>query len=390
MLLALNFLFINPVRALENVTPRVDMPIDAELSIQEANYGLPAQITVAPLFLQTDAFVTDTQWYQALYYYHTVRLGHGDIYYHYVVFQNGTVVEGNANGIDQRQKLGDESPVIIAYLARKADLDFTAAAKSAISSLVLELANENKISLDNINTKTIEFVAKEGEPVTARSSVAPGRFSRSLDTLVAGFGSKYKPRERQFKLAVSDVKLPKNPVEYGDEVIAEITVKNNSEYNLYQGMDAEPIISKTEGELSRFYVNENWLSLTQAGLMEEGDTLLAGEAATYKLRLSVPLYFGKQEESFRLANLLGEPYAETGFKLVLDVKKLDKDVVEILDTETGQLNVRESASGFSEVISRVTPGQRFIVIERTDTGWVKLDLGGGQSGWVARQYTKTV
>ena len=91
-----------------------------------------------------------------------------------------------------------------------------------------------------------------------------------------------------------------------------------------------------------------------------------------------------------MINSLGNPYNNTEFDLNLQVARLDSEVIEILDTETGTLNVRAEASGFSQVISRVNPGQRFIVLERSGSGWVKIDLGNNTSGWVSQQYTKTL
>jgi hypothetical protein len=114
------------------------------------------------------------------------------------------------------------------------------------------------------------------------------------------------------------------------------------------------------------------------------------EEATYEFRLNIPLYFGNQEENFVLINLEGTVYTGSDFTLSLEINRIEADVVEVLDTETGTLNVRDKASGFGNIVTTVLPGQRFIELERTSTGWVKIDLEGDEFGWVSARYVKRI
>jgi len=91
------------------------------------------------------------------------------------------------------------------------------------------------------------------------------------------------------------VELPASAVNYGDNVVVNITIKNSSNYILYQGTDYEPLVAKTEGSLSKFYLNGVWLSQTQAPIMQEGSFLKPNESKSFQLRLGVPLYFGLSE-----------------------------------------------------------------------------------------------
>jgi len=69
----------------------------------------------------------------------TTRLNQGDLLFHYIVFKDGTVVEGNSKGEDQRFNVGNQnvSPVIIAYLAEEDSIDFSKKAKTSMSELFI-------------------------------------------------------------------------------------------------------------------------------------------------------------------------------------------------------------------------------------------------------------
>ncbi len=57
----------------------------------------------------------------------------------------------------------------------------------------------------------------------------------------------------------------------------------------------------------------------------------------------------------------------------------------ILDTPTGFLNVRESASLGGSIIQKVNPGDSFDLISE-QTGWYEIKLTDGKIGWVNSQY----
>ncbi len=63
--------------------------------------------------------------------------------------------------------------------------------------------------------------------------------------------------------------------------------------------------------------------------------------------------------------------------------------VEVLDTPTGFLRVRESGSMASREVSQVRPGEQYPYLEEVD-GWVKITLTDGSQGWVSGEYVKKV
>ncbi len=60
--------------------------------------------------------------------------------------------------------------------------------------------------------------------------------------------------------------------------------------------------------------------------------------------------------------------------------------VRITETPTGWLNVRSGPGTSFAIVTRITPGEEFVVLEERDE-WIKLELPALASGWVTRQYT---
>lgn len=59
--------------------------------------------------------------------------------------------------------------------------------------------------------------------------------------------------------------------------------------------------------------------------------------------------------------------------------------VTIKETETGWLKVREASSSSSKEVTRIKPGEQYVLIEE-GTDWDKIDLGNGKDGWISTTY----
>lgn len=69
---------------------------------------------------------------------------------------------------------------------------------------------------------------------------------------------------------------------------------------------------------------------------------------------------------------------------------ITKPYVEILDTPTGWLKVREDATVTSNELAKVNPGDRFSYRESSATGWYEIEYTSGKWGFVSSQYAKLV
>ncbi len=359
---------------------------------QKENLSLPDSVIIVPLKMNIDEFVSTKDWYEGLYYYQTFRLNQGDFLFHYIVTKEGEVLQGNAKGEEQRfaVKGTDKKPVLIAYLSEKEEDDFSLEGRNALNELIIDIANRNRIKLETVEVKNIEYQVTEQQQIVAATDIVAGRWDRSLKDMIKEVSALYDPSKFKFDLHVTAVKTTDQKVKIGQEVVADITIKNNSSISLYQGSDFEPIMTKVEDGFSKFFVNKVWLGPKQTSIMSEGSSIKPGETKTFKVKLGVPLYFDKQTENFELVNKLGEKYADTKFELTLDIEKTEVDVIEIASTPVGYLNVREDANASSKVVTKVSPGQRFLVIERKDSGWVQIDAGENGKGWISTQYAKKI
>jgi hypothetical protein len=59
----------------------------------------------------------------------------------------------------------------------------------------------------------------------------------------------------------------------------------------------------------------------------------------------------------------------------------------ILDTPTGFLRVRETASIGSAEVGQVKPGESYQLLD-TQSGWYKIKLSNNKEGWISSQYAK--
>ena len=66
---------------------------------------------------------------------------------------------------------------------------------------------------------------------------------------------------------------------------------------------------------------------------------------------------------------------------------LDKPYVEVKDTPTGFLRVRQEPKTSAKEIGRVKPGDKYPLLEKI-AGWyqIKIDLDATSSGWISAQY----
>ena len=72
------------------------------------------------------------------------------------------------------------------------------------------------------------------------------------------------------------------------------------------------------------------------------------------------------------------------------MKKGEKRIIEIGNTELGYLKVRSEPSTVGTEIGKVSTGERFFVLEDAGNGYVKIDTNDGKTGWVAGWLTKNI
>ncbi|MBN1915800.1 SH3 domain-containing protein [Candidatus Dojkabacteria bacterium] len=377
-----------------SVVSRAESKIDENLTKEDANFASPKSILLVPLFRPEGVNENDSKWFRSLYYFYTARLGFPDIPFHFVVGGNGDIYEGNKGGEEQSILINGEEPgsIVIAYLVKEGENGFSIRAYDSIREILLDVANRNAIKPEKIKITGAEVVVNlKNKTVFIRSkALVGGGWSNGMKEALDFVDKNYKPVPKLYSIKIVEAKPPDAPVNYRETGLMTLKIKNTGKNSIYQGGDSEIIGLKKDGEDSRFFVNGVWASPSQPTIMSEGNVIRPGEEKTFIFKLHVPLYFGEQRESFSLVNRNGQNFDGTDFDIVLNVNTPTEKVVEILSTDTGYLNVREIASGAANVITKVNPGQRYFFLEDSNTGWYKIDIEGGKSGWVAKQHVKFV
>ncbi|MDP3993655.1 MAG: SH3 domain-containing protein [Candidatus Doudnabacteria bacterium] len=69
--------------------------------------------------------------------------------------------------------------------------------------------------------------------------------------------------------------------------------------------------------------------------------------------------------------------------------KVEKQMVSVLDTPTGYLNVRLGPGTNFEKIGQVNPGESYeLIIADEAVGWYQIKLDETRNGWVTKQYAE--
>lgn len=373
---------------------RDQLKIDNSLvdDTKNSGYITPTSINILVVYPPIRSFNIGTaDWYKGIYYYFAGRLKFGDIPFHYVFGQDGTAIRGAKNGVEQKINVvdGTQNAITIAYLADSETQDFTKTSQPDLENFLLEVANANAIPIKNITIQEVDFI-KNDKGINLQAGTPSPRFLSSLELIKNNLTPKYAPIKKDFKVTLTEVKIPTTQVNPLAEVVVSLKLKNTGEFGIFKGADNEIIASKTDGKASIFYKGDQWLSQSKLGIMVENSFLRPGEEKVFEVKISVPLYVGEVSEEFQLSNLGGQDIPNAKFKITLNIAKGNFNIVEIMETETGSLNVRTSPGGNAPLLTTVLPGQRFIELERTNNGWVKIKISETQQGWVSNRYVKKI
>jgi hypothetical protein len=371
---------------------RTDLGLDDSLMKTPVEYAQNTHVQVAPIFLPTERTIKDEEWMRGLYFYSVERLGYADIPFDYIIVSDGTVYQTNKTGDSIKVNIlnGSEKSIIVGYLASKGDSDFSDEAKVPLRTLLLNISNNNGIKAENISVNSLRFNIKlNTKTSTLESKELTGEWNTSLKSMKSFISQNYSPIKKKYHIQIVEVKAPTDKVQPGDTVIVDMKLKNTGLNPIFADSDASLLASKKDGKPSKFFLNEVWASRSQVPILAEGDIIKPDEEKSFQIKFRVPLYFGTQKETFIIKDYLGNKIDGTDFEISMSVANISQTVVEILNTETGYLNVR-SRDGGGDTTGRVSPGERYIQLKSGDYGYVQIDLGNGKSGWVSRKYVKKV
>lgn len=381
-------IFLSPISVMAFDTTDLDkLAFDSSIITEDKNFTTPTQIIVVPLNLKSEASVTASEWFKGIYYYTVDVLGFPDIPFHHIVSQTGEVYTGNRGGVDHEVVIDgiEGSSLVIGYLNKTNAGSIDAKAEKALAQLLLKLCNENTIVPNKISISGLKFKKNdEAKTVNLVADNVVSTWQTSLTKVVNLMRDNYAPQPKEYKVELAGLTLPTEEITPGEEVIGALKLRNTGTNGFYKDANSELLLTKLDGNTSTFYLNNSWASQSQSSIMKEDQVLLPGEEQEFEVKLKAPLHIGEKSEIFGLKTVGGVQVSIQPFDIKLKIKRIDKQIVEIKNNSAGFVNVYSTPSNNASVVRRVSPGERFFLLELNEqTLWAQIDLGGGVSGYLA-------
>ena len=203
------------------------------------------------------------------------------------------------------------------------------------------------------------------------------------------------------------VKVYKNSLTYVSRELGSTDLTSTGQILTVTQMDTRP----KNGNMGEIYVEvEPTGAIVYLDNDEKGVAPLVMQdvpQGDHELSVSMPGFFKRTEK----INVSGGYRVNASFKLAIDQsnKPVDqvlddarkeatlsatptggakkKVLVTVLDTPTGFLRVRASASLGGAEVAQVKPGEKYELLEESGNGWTKIKLTD-KEGWVSGQYVK--
>ncbi|MEI6462172.1 MAG: SH3 domain-containing protein [bacterium] len=373
-----------------DVLTRANWNVDESLYQEEKKFGEISKLNLVVMDTNSLQIRSDCKdWASSLYYYFTTRLGTKDIPFAYLACQDGTILEG-AKQKEERSFdiLGGDGAINIPLLTTSSNIGLNAESYAKLETFIISLSE--KYSIKKIDIKELKVDLSVKDKSVKMSLVSLSNPLPEFSALVDATTLKLKQANRTLQLSLKGTSLSSTNVKPGDLIDVKMNITNNSGFNVY-GRGDNSLFAVTDTPFdskSEFYAGSDfWNSLSRVQLLKDDDIILDKEVKDLIFKVKVPLKGGKLTQSFILTNKSGIKIAGTNFKVEVNSTMAGMDIVEIKSTENGKLNVRDVPNG-TNVITKVFPGERYIVYTRQD-GWLQIDVGGTK-GWILASYAKGV
>lgn len=167
-----------------------------------------------------------------------------------------------------------------------------------------------------------------------------------------------------------------------ERALVDVAITNTG-WSTWHPQDGEEIaLVLTDSTRSAVFDQENWLNLKTANRITDPLVIPGGETSL-AIPLKAPMYSLRYAEKFALA--FGEnTIPGTAFELPIQIEGVGPPV-EVAHTPGGYLNVYESDSEDTRLLTSLFEGEKHALLERKGN-WVQIRLPDGRDGWVQAQY----
>lgn len=398
-LVLLSFTTVGVINANYIKLDHKDLNLDMTIAPKVQEYAIPEALVIVPIIPPSQDFNVETiDWYRGMYYYQTTRYNLPDISFHYLISNDGKLIDNDLSILDRKivsNVDGIQNPILVGYMSAPGEIGFKPLSKEKVAQMILDIINKNNIPLENIYIKNIKF-SQVGDRQLDIQLVDPFiTWKNELTDIKNVIEVGYNPVQREYKVEIVSIDTPQEEFEVGQEIEVGIRIKNTGHNSIYKDTSSEILLSKEvkpkEAGASIFYINNEWASQTQAYLMQSGSgsILLPATEVEFKLKAKVPYSIGEVKENFIVTNVEGDQISSNSVELKIMIKKPEGEIVEILDTGAGYLKVRSGPTLDSKELTRVSPGERFFLVD-SKPGWNQIKVNQDISGWVSSKYTKKI
>ncbi len=363
------------------------LSLDTTLATDSSNeYALTEGILINQITTDNQVLENNPEdWIRMLYYYSITRLGFADLPFNVIVDREGNVYQGHNGDEGVVPELKDlEGKYLIGYLSNS--IDITDDAKVSIGELIQE-----KADLYGLEEEDVQFVDIRREEPTQEQPLAKiaysstnSVFSQQKSNLVLDLDFTGK-EDLTYTASINTGEEEVTQVKLGDQLVLEVDIINDGESVWFTKNDRLTLFTENK-EDSVFAKNGVWDAFNSPFTIEDS-TLRPGESLRRSIEIETVREPGVYSIAFYLERENGSKVFNSDFNVEFEITNGDIDLIEVGETETGFLNVRQEPSISAELLSQVDIGLQFVAIEYSDDGWVKIEYTPGEFGWILARYT---
>lgn len=378
------FRLFKPTLAQAEITEPSSWGVDKKLGSEESLTRTIDQIHLVQIGLNPNyEYQDENALIRSVYYHYVFKLGYREPIANIIITPAGKAYQLTSGSLDsQIPHEKSEGIVVVGVLTSPTSSVDTK--EESIDATLAYLCSLFGIGTDNIFASDITTELKE-TPVVALAPTEDLTLKQYLETHKESIASQIQPIPVSIAVAEKNTTVTGNS---GQEVTADISIQNTGNISLYGGTNSQVILGTTnpDDRESTFY-SESWPSLSRGGQIKE-NRIGPNETGSIEITCTSPLVPGEHQEEFKLITPNGEIVSDEIITITITVPDTGQKVLEITETGTGELNVRDNPSGSSNVLDRVPVGKQFL-FDDVENNYYHIQ-NGESSGWISGRYVEVL